>query len=460
MAVILTDPVIKNSKPKSKEYTQREKGGFGIRIMPSGRKVFFYLYRVDGKRRFLNLGTYKVQREYPDGITLAEARKEYEAERARVNALKAGRAEGADPVEVRREKKSQREERRKAHTVEELVKEYLERHAKRFKRSWAKDEQILNRDIIPLWGNRKAADVTKRDVISLLEGIVERGAPAMANNTFQIVRKMFNYAVEKDILQHTPCTGVKPPAEGHHRGRTLSEEEIKTLWTNLDRTDLNMSHDSRRALKLILITAQRPGEVAGMHSVEIDGHWWTIPVSRQKVAKAKEHKRAPHRVYLTDLALELIGPLEVTDAETGESKPKGFIFPTPLKKKEQSIGDTALAVTVGRNLAHPMTDSKGNPLFTEDGKPATENRLGIEHFTPHDLRRTAATLMAASGAMDEVIDAVLNHVKQGIVRVYNQYRYDPEKQLALESWERKLKNILHSGGTNNVVSINSRKSSV
>lgn len=429
-----TDTMIRKLKPEESDYTRSEGNGFSVRVMPSGVKTWLYLYTFDGKRRKMNLGP------YPE-VTLETARTKFEDARRLVK-------NGIDPMAAAEEAK---EARRKAHTVADLVEEYIERHAKRFKRSWEKDEQILNRDIIPHWGKRKAADIIKRDVIHLLEGIVDRGAPAMANNTFQIVRKMFNYAVEKDILPHTPCAGVKLPSPKQHRERTLSEEEIVTLWTNLDRTDLNMSVEIRRALRLILVTAQRPGEVSGMHSREIDGRWWTIPSEKAKNGRT-------HRVFLTDLALELIGPLEVTDPKTGENKPRGYIFPTPIREKDRPIGDTALAVAVGRNLAIPLTDSKGKPLYDQDGKPATENRLGVEHFTPHDLRRTAATFLAKSGEMDEVIDAVLNHSKGGIIKVYNQYRYDREKQTALESWERKLKSII-SGTKDNVVSINSRKKS-
>jgi integrase len=178
-------------------------------------------------------------------------------------------------------------------------------------------------------------------------------------------------------------------------------------------------------LKLILITAQRPGEVIGMHASEIDGNWWTIPVERSKNKKAQ-------RVYLTAMALELIGS---TDK-------KGFMFPCPHKTKKKAIAPHALAIAVHRNLEWPITDKEGKPLYGKDGKPATENKLGIDQFTPHDLRRTAATFMAEMGEMDEVIDAILNHSKQGVIRVYNQYRYDKEKQAALESWERKLQSII------------------
>lgn len=435
MSTSLSDLTVKNLKPESKEYTRREKGGFGIRVHPTGRKTFFFMYRLDGIRKFLNLGTYK-DKTHPDGITLASARKEYEAEKARVLALKSGRNGGADPLEERRQKKEKRIAYREASTVAALCEEYMERHAKRFKRSWAKDEDVLKRDVLPAWGARKAEDISKRDVNALLDSIIDRGSPGMANYVFEVVRKMFSFAVEKDILKFSPCFGVKLPSPRNRRERVLSEDEIKTLWTSLDRHDLNMSDEIRRALRLILITAQRPGEVVGMRSCEIDGHWWTIPSERAKNGKT-------HRVYLSDLALDLIGPLEVMDQETGgEMKPKGYIFPTPTKAKEAAIDPHALHRAVRRNLALPLIDRKGNPLFTKEGKPATENRLGIEHFTPHDLRRTTATFMAKAGEMDEVIDAVLNHSKGGIIKVYNQYRYDKEKQIALEAWARKIESIV------------------
>jgi integrase len=130
-----------------------------------------------------------------------------------------------------------------------------------------------------------------------------------------------------------------------------------------------------------------------MHASEIDGQWWTIPAERAKNGKT-------HRVYLIATALKLIG----------DTAGKGYIFPTPHRGKERSVGDTTLTVAVSRNLAIPLTDGKGKPLYDGQGKPATENRLGGDHFTPHDLRRTAATFMASMGFMDEIIDAVLNQM--------------------------------------------------
>lgn len=196
---------------------------------------------------------------------------------------------------------------------------------------------------------------------------------------------------------------------------------------------------------MILVTGQRPGEVIGMHTDEISERWWTVPVERSKNKKA-------HRVYLTDTALGLIGPLKVLDDETGEMKPKGFIFPCTAIKKNQAMGRLSISQVVSRNMAVPVLVN-GKPVFDRKGNPVTENKLGVADFTPHDLRRTAATFMSQIGFMDEVIDAVLNHSKQGIIRTYNLNRYDKEKQQALEAWERKLNNIINDTESAKVIPI-------
>lgn len=371
----------------------REAHGFGIRVLPSGVKTWFFIYRIDGNRRFMNLG------HYPS-ISLAEARRRY---RAAYDLYE----QGQDPVaQVQIKKKARRE----AKTVSELVETYLEEHAKPRKRSWAKDEQILNRDVVPYLGSRKAEDITKDDITDTLKRIMGRGSPGMANNTFQIIRKMFNFAKDNSIVPRSPCAEVKMPAEKVERDRVLTESEIKSFWENVDNCPL--SSEVKRALKLILVTAQRPGEIIGMHTSEIDGRWWTIPAKRSKNGKA-------HRVYLTDTALNLIG----------DTSGKGYIFPTPHKTKTQSIHAHALPIAVKRNLKVKVK---------VDGKTEEINRLGVSPFTPHDLRRTAASNLAGLGYRDEIIDAVLNHAKKGVIKVYVHHSYSKEKKDALERWEKKL----------------------
>jgi len=423
-----TDLKLKTLRAAKKKYYLREGSGFAIRVLPSGVKTWLYIFTFDGKRHEMNLGIYPA-------VSVEVARQRYnEARKVLLN--------GKNPATAERERI---EDRRKAPTVKYLCGEYIERHAKRFKRSWEKDERILNHDIVPAWGKRKAADISKTDVVRLLEKIViDRNAPGMANNTFQVVRKMFNFAVERDILKYSPCIGVKMPAPKNTRDRVLSEGEIKTLWHKIDRAA--MSPESKNALKLILITAQRPGEVSGMHTDEIDGEWWTIPAERAKNGIA-------HRVYLTAMTQEVIklatDHVRLNREIPADQEYSGFIFPSPRHSNNKAIAPLALSIAVSRNLASLVKDKDGKVI-------KTVNRIGIDHFTPHDLRRTAATFMAESGEPDAVIDAILNHVKQGVIKVYNKYRYDKEKQAALESWARRLESITSGSKAENVIQMRRR----
>ena len=410
--ITFTDKMLKALKPEDKKYLRSEGNGFSIRVWPSGSKTWFYRYSFDGKTRELKIG------EYP-GVSLETARTKFEDARRQVK-------NGIDPLNAEADKKL---ERIKAPTIANLIEEYIENHAKPTKRGWAEDKRILEYDALKVWGKRKAADITKRDVVVLLDSIVKRGSPGSANNNFKIIRKMFNYAVEKDILKISPCIGVKMPAPLKTKDRALSEQEIKIFWYALD--NCHVSDEIKRALRLILVTGQRPGEVIGMHTSELDGRWWTIPAARSK------NKRA-HSIYLTDTALNLIGD---TDG-------KGYIFPSPRtaetakSKRLKPIEVNAIAHVLRRNSAIPVL-VKGKQAFDKDGKPITENKLGVVFFTPHDLRRTANTLMASCKIIKEHRERVLNHTLEKLDGTYNLHDYDDEKQMALEALERKIQSIIH-----------------
>ena len=436
-----TDKFILNLKPKDKMYQFREGEGFGVRVLPSGLRIFIFIYTIAGKRRQMNLG------DYPD-VSLGKARERLIDAR---QVLK----DGKDPQEIgfewhknpeRERKEAARiiEEDRRNPTVKALAEEYMNRHAKVNKResSWTEDERLLNKDVLPVWGDRKANDIKKRDVMLLLETFMNR--PALCNNILKVTRKMFNFAVERDILEFTPFTGVKAPVQITHRERTLSEAEILALW-NTELPKASMSAETKRILKLILLTMQRPGEVAGIHAKEIDGNWWTIPAERAK-------NKTTHRVYLTKTALELLGNSD------------GYYFPSPKNGQENESGkvinnhidENAVAYAIRRNLKDyiPRRAIKGETISMV--KVKEDKKMEMEHFTPHDLRRTGATFLAQLGFSDETIDAVLGHKKTGVVKIYNRHKYDLEKQKALEAWERKLNSIL-TGKESNVISIDSHK---
>lgn len=411
---VFTDTMIRKLKPGEREFRKSEGNGFTIRVMPSGFKSWLYLYAIDGKRRCMNLG------QYPE-VTLETARDKFEIARKQVK-------NGIDPLE---HAEHVQEERRKAPTVSELFADYLTRHAKINKResSWREDERLFNVNVEPAWGKRKAADIKKRDCIALLDSYTDR--PALCHNVMKLTRKVFNFAVEKDILENTPFTGVKVPVDLVSRERILSNSEIGKLWAS-ELPKAAMSDEVKRIIKFLLLTGQRVGEVCGINVKEIDGRWWTLPPERTKNGQT-------HRVYLTDTALELLGiPYN------------SFYFPSPVTKTDADgapvythIDENAVAYAIRKNLKNyqPRRPIKGEQISMV--KVPEDRKMDLAHFTPHDLRRTFSTGLASLGYSDEIIDAVTGHKKQGIIKIYNRHKYDAEKQQALEAWEQKLIKVIH-----------------
>lgn len=400
-----TDRVIKSIKPKEKRFEVFEDGlkGFGLRVGTTGKKTWIVLYRQgDLKLRRLTLG------EYP-AMSLAQAHVAHSKALALIE-------QNIDPRDL---EKAAAEVERRAPTVRILIDEFIERGLQaKGNRTWREYQRNLEKDVSPVWGKRKVKDIKKRDVVLLLEKVAERGARNQCNQLFKIIRRMFNFAIERDLLEYSPCTGVKLPFPEVRNDRFLNDEEIRALWAALERDDAPISEPMTRALKLVLVTMQRPGEVIGAHSSEFDGEWWTIPAERSKNKKE-------HRVYLTPLARSLF------QAEGA----KGFLFPNPrcgFSLKEPFPMETNALSKAARRLLAPVK-------LKNETKPQV---LTIDKFTPHDLRRTGATHLAELGFSDEIIVAVLNHTRPGVTSIYNRYRYDKEKRQALEAWARKLDAIL------------------
>jgi integrase len=379
-----TDKKVVNLKPAEKRYDVRESsgGGFGIRVSPNGTKSWFFIYTFEGRKCRLSLGTYPA-------VSLQDARIKH------ADAVKLLQ-KGVNPGE---EKRAAQRERVEAPTIKHLIEDFLEHHvvglADQTRREY---RRCLERYVLPEWGKRKVKDIRRRDVHYLLQPIKSK-APAQANAVFRIMRKLFNYAVQHESIEISPCLNVSMPAAVVRKDRWLSAEEVQAFWSSLP--DCPISDEIQRALKLILVTGQRPGEVIGAHSREIKGDWWIIPGSRTKNSKEQ-------RVYLTRLAKDLIGDKD------------GYIFESPRGGKHIEVN--AISLALRRGFANKTMD--------------------LEHFTPHELRRTASTHMAQLGFTDEVIAAILNHTRTGVTAIYNRFGYDAYKQLALCTWSWFLEQIV------------------
>ena len=267
-----TDRTISALKPKAARYEIWEGGGFGLRVTPKGNRSWIWLYRYQGRSRRMTFGRYPEVGLADARLKLAQARKDL--------------GQGIDPGAV---VVAANVAERIAETVTELADEYLKRHARPKKRSAAEDERILRRDVIPAWGRRKARDITRRDVVALLDRIVDRGAPVMANRTMSTIQKMFNWAISRDLLEFNPCDKVQPPSKEVPRDRVLDADEIAALWRGLDapesaKTGVGMSDSVKLVLQLQFVTAQRKGEVINAEWSELDREAavWTIPASKSK----------------------------------------------------------------------------------------------------------------------------------------------------------------------------------
>ena len=394
-----TEKYITALKSKEQRYDIREKSGngFGLRVFPSGEKSFIFFYTFEGRKRRMTLGSYPA-------LTLAEAR---HGHRKALSMLENGRDPGFT-------KQMQKIDARISPTVDELVKEYLEKWAKPRKRSWREDERILNKDVVTSFGKRKAKDVTKRDILLLLDKIKERNSPIAANRTLACVRRMFNFAVERDIISVSPCLSVKAPANENRRDRVLSEEEILLFWRGLD--DAPMSPGTKLALKFQLTTAQRKGEVvsAEWSDINLNSSWWIIPANKSK-------NKISHRIPLSSLAIQLLQEVKL------HSNNSRFLFPSP-------IGDSHVT---GSAVDHALRKCIINL------KKWHEEYKEIEAFTPHDLRRSAATRMSELGIFRLVISKLLNHVERSFTSIYDRHTYDKEKKIALELWAKKLDSIIN-----------------
>jgi integrase len=402
----LTDLQIKNLKPKERRYEATDGKGLSIRVKPTGDKAWFYRYMFDGAPRIMTLG------EYP-GISLAEARERHGAAMLAVQ-------RGIDPGAVAKEEKA----RLKAvPTIKEALAEFWERELSK-KKSGKETRRILNKDVEAAWGKRRVTEIKRRHIVLLLDEIEQR-APIMRNRVHGALTRFFNFTAERGVIDDSPCTRIRKVSE-RGRDRVLNDDEIKLLWQALDLENkaVDLYAVSKLALKMILLTGQRPGEVCGMAWAEIDGDFWNIPAERMK-------GNAPHRVPLTGMALEAI---EQARPFSDKSKyvftsPRSplYGFKKPLKAKPKDDDAPMTSHALARAMVRHWKDMK----FETD-----------EHFTPHDLRRTLRTRLAEIGVTDIVAERVLGHKLQGVLGIYNRHGYDVEKRQALALWEKRLCAIL------------------
>jgi integrase len=372
--------------------------GFGLMATAKGGRSYVVQYRLGtGRSRRMRIGD-------PKTVNLDEAR--------RLARVKLGEvAGGADPQAQRR---AERQEHRAGRhdTVAVVVQRYLDRHAKPHLRWHPELKRTLERDVVSKWRDRAISDIADTDVAALIETIADR-APVQANKTLVAIKMMMNWCVDRRILKASPAAGLKPPTPEKSRDRVLLDDELRAVWLAADAEPYPFGP----CVKLLILTAQRRDEIAGMRwdEVDLDAATWVIPAARAKNGQA-------HEVQLSTQAIDILRQLpQVEGAEyafttTGRSKVSGF---SKLKLR-------------------------------------LDQASKVNDWIFHDLRRSAVTGMARLGIPPHVADKVLNHRQgsiRGVAAVYNRFEYQPERRAGLQAWANFVDAVANNDHATNVIAL-------
>lgn len=283
-------------------------------------------------------------------------------------------------------------------------------------------ERITRNILIKEWGDRPINAITKRDVVVLVESIADRPAPVYAFATFGVVRRLFNWAVDRDLygIEHSPCDRIRIGnllgAVRQPRQRMLSDDEILCFWKASGR----LGYPWCGLFRLLLLTGTRRNEAAGARRSEFDSDRWQIPPERFKSGFS-------HLVPLSADAQALIGSLPVY--KKGDhlfSFNYGVTALTKFSAAKARLDDMMLRYL--KALAR---------LRGEDAK-----RVTLTPWIIHDLRRVVRTKMAALGIRDNIAEMCVGHAKRGLQRVYDQHAYENEMRHAFEAWATELRRVV------------------
>ena len=431
-SVILTDRMCEKRVTKRIKLYDRKCPGLYVSITPAGVATLSFKFtdKQTGKQRTGWLGIHN-----PETFTVEDARsKVYRLKGMGGNVL----------AETFRERKVQQAKRGK--TVGEIIDERIEWMQTPVRKpdgemrprieTWDNVASHLRRFISPRLGKKIASEVTKHDIATLSNDIVagKLGVPSVANarHMRRAASGLFNWAAEagRDYVTASPCVNLPKLDPEHPRTRVLTEDEIRIFWHGLDRDDLPWDRRTRLALKFALVTMLRSGELLAAHRDELfeldgDNPRFDVPLKRVK-------KRRVIQQPLSDLAVEII-----REALRGSNKQYVFASPLGDQPMNRKVMATALRGTKRKN---GKTKTPG--IFA---------LLGLRPFTPHDLRRTAATLAGDLGFDDAWIAKCLDHAvtKKGdaIVptvtgKVYNHSKRMKEKRAVLDGIAADLRRII------------------
>jgi hypothetical protein len=406
----ITDSEIKALRPADTVLYDSIVQGLVLRARRSGSKSFYVYYRDKLTRKMVwvrvtdpALGTHDYGKP-GHGVTLQMAR-------ALAGPILLAAAAGRN-VTAERAAALTAEQVAAARTFGALAAEYLERHAKKHKKSWRGDDRIIRTQLGAI-ATRPVAELRRRELRELLNVIVDRDAPVYANRVLRCVRKILNYGIDQSWLEANPAARLaeQPEAKREH---VLSDAELRTVWQWLDAPPAGADASRVRLwpllaawCKLRIVTAQRGEEVVGMK-------WADLELTRPAGPAGKTWS----------------GPIwTITDTKNG---------------RRQRVPLSRLAVGILAELQR----ASGDPVYVFGGIRSARDRhnvfagAGVGAFQLRDFRRTAATNLVKLGTSRFTLKRVLNHVDRDVTAVYDVYGYEPEKRAALDAWAARLQQLV------------------
>jgi len=361
---VLSDLTVKRAKPPTNgqvDIFDAGYPGFALRVSYGGGKSWVYFYRIGGRLRRRSLGTYPA-------VTLAEARQLWRDAKHQVSL-------GRDPGWQRASDLN----------FESVAREWLKRD-QADKRSLKEVTRIVEKELIPEWGQRSIRDIRRHDILVLSDRIADRGATTMARRVMAYVHRLFRWAKSRDLIESNPATDLPKPGREVARDRVLTDAELAAVW----KAAVEIGWPYGPAAQLLILTGARRAEIAELKWSEIHGN--TIKLSGARTKNAE-----PHDMPLSEQALDVLSRMpRIAGSE--------YVFGKPLRSGAWS------------NAKIKFSAAK------------------IQPWRIHDLRRTVSTGMNELGTEPHIVEAVLGHTVKGVAGVYNRAKYEAAKRAALKAW--------------------------
>ncbi|WP_316205260.1 site-specific integrase [Bradyrhizobium sp. SZCCHNS3004] len=402
---------------------QTSPDGFGVRVMPSGKKSFIWRHRDnDGKQHIEVIGMWEgcggplsvlqaieAANERRDSIVHDKASPLPKRVRAAEEAKAKAEAEVSQPAAAKA----------KGKTIADLLDLYETKELGKLRTSEA-IKGVFARHVRPAIGDKGLYEIRRSDVVTMLDEVEDEAGETMAARTLAYFRRACNWyaATRGDDEFMSPIVKGMFQGGNQARNRILDDQEIRDLWSALGKVTEPACY--ARYIRMLLLTATRRSEAAGMHISELQGDAWIIPGKRYK--RLPKHAGLDHLVPLSAKAKELIGT-----KPDGCTKNNWFVFST-------TNGDVPFS---GFSKAKALLDAEINRIRKGRGDdPMPEWRL-------HDLRRTARTLMSRAKVDADTAERCLGHIIGGVRGVYDRHEYEDEKRHAFEALATMIDRIVN-----------------